>query len=401
MSGGELIFLTILGIACGVITGIVPGIHVNLVTVLVVSFSGVLVSWFSPLGLGVFLISLAITHTFLDNIPGIYLGAPDAGQELNVLPGHRLLLRGEGHNALLYTLMGSLGALLLCVISLPLLIWLMAVLASWVQRVVGFLLIGIMAYMIAKDRKKWLQSLTLFLLAGCLGLVVFSLPSLQQPLFPLLSGLFGTSLLMVSLWQKSSIPPQQKKPLSLSLKNMSKAVSAASGMGFVAGFLPGFGSSQAAIVATNMVGDIGDEGFLALVGGINTANMLVSIGTAYAIDKARNGAIVGVMDLLGTITLPDVLIFVAVSLVAGGLATLLAISLSKTFATYITRVHYPTMAWSIIIFVTLLAIVFDGWIGLTILLTATALGLLAASWNVGKNHLLGCLILPVILYFML
>ncbi|MBT6774490.1 hypothetical protein HOA91_03905, partial [Candidatus Woesearchaeota archaeon] len=43
------------------------------------------------------------------------------------------------------------------------------------------------------------------------------------------------------------------------------------GVGFIAAFLPGFGSSQAAIVATNIVGDIGDEGFLALVGGINTA----------------------------------------------------------------------------------------------------------------------------------
>ena len=39
---------------------------------------------------------------------------------------------------------------------------------------------------------------------------------------------------------------------------MIKSVSAASGVGFIAAFLPGFGSSQAAIVATNIVGDVGE-----------------------------------------------------------------------------------------------------------------------------------------------
>ena len=401
MATAELLWFTFLGIGTGIITGLVPGIHINLVTVIVVSLSGTLLVWISPLGLAVFLISLAITHTFLDAIPSIYLGAPDAGQELNVLPGHRLLLRGEGHNALVYTLLGSLGALLLSIALLPLFIWLMNLFSLWVQRVVGYLLIVIMMYMIGKDRRTWLKSLTLFLLSGCLGLFVFSLPYLRQPLFPLLSGLFGISLLIVSLWQKSTIPPQKEKPLHLSRKHLFKAVSAASGVGFIAAFLPGFGSSQAAIVATQVVGDLGDEGFLTLVGGINTANMLISLGTAYALAKARNGSIVGVLDILGSISLSHLMIFLAVSLIAGGSATLLGIWLSRLFARHIAKVNYRALVMGIIIFITVLAVVFDGVVGLTILLTATALGLIAASWNIGKNHLLGCLIVPVILYFIL
>src|SRR3989338_10953834 len=189
-----------------------------------------------------------------------------------------------------------------------------------------------MLYMITREKDKKLKSFALFMLSGCLGLLVFSIPTLKKPLFPLLSGLFGFSLLFMSLFQKSKIPKQDlNKPLTITKKNVIKSVSAASGMGFVAAFLPGFGSSQAAIIGTNIVGDIGDEGFLSLVGGINTANMLISIGTAYALDKARNGAIVAVNELLGSIGLKEMLIFLAVSLVAGGIAALATILMSRMF----------------------------------------------------------------------
>ena len=399
----EILIALILGVIIGIFTGLTPGIHVNLVAVIVVSLSSLLLTFTSPIILGVFIVSLAITHSFLDALPSIYLGAPDAGQELNVLPGHRLLHRGEGHNAIVYTLIGAMGSLLAGVILFPVFLASMAWLAPIVSEWIGYLLIGIMTYMILKDKGKRIKSLTAFLLSGCLGLIVLNgLPNLRQPLFPLLSGLFGFSILLLSLLQKSVIPKQHlSKPLTISNKNMAKAVSAASGMGFAAGFLPGFGSSQAAIIGTEIVGDIGDEGFLTLVGGINTANMLISIGTAYILDKARNGAIVAINQLMGGIDFSAMILFVAVAVIAGGIATILALGISKQFATWIVKVKYNYVVWSIIGFITLLTLYFDGVIGFMILVTATALGLVTSYWNIGKNHLMGCLVLPVILYFVL
>ena len=199
---------------------------------------------------------------------------------------------------------------------------------------------------------------------------------------------------MESLRQKSVIPTQKSAPLSLSKKNLAKSISAASGMGFVAAFLPGFGSAQAAIIATNAVGDIGDEGFLTLVGGLNTANVLISIAAAYVLDKARNGAIVAVKDLIGGVGFQEMLLFVGVALVAGGAAALLTIYLSKSFSKIIVKVNYTKLLLGIIIFITLLAFYFDGFIGFTIFLTATAVGLVNSALFVGKNHLMGCLVLP-------
>jgi putative membrane protein len=397
-----IIISVILGISSGIITGLIPGIHVNLISLLVLSFSPLLLTITSPLALGIYIISLAITHTFLDSLPGIYLGAPDAGTELNVLPGHRLLLKGEGHNAVVYTVIGSLGCLILGIILFPIFIISMEKIYPLVKGLIGYILIAIMSYMILKDKGKRIKSLTVFLLAGCLGLLVFSIPNLNQPLFPLLSGLFGFSILLVSLLQKSTIPEQDlSKPLTITKKNTIKSISAASGVGFIAAFLPGFGSSQAAIIATNIVGDIGDEGFLALVGGINTANMLISIATAYVLNKARNGAILTVNKILGSINLETMIIFLGVAIVVGGIASILAIKISKIFAHYIVKVKYNLIVYSIIGFITILTIYFDGFLGLTILLTSTAIGLLTSMWSIGKNHLMGCLILPVILYFIL
>ncbi|MBS3116549.1 tripartite tricarboxylate transporter permease [Candidatus Woesearchaeota archaeon] len=398
----EILMALMLGVLTGVLTGLTPGIHINLVSVLVLSFSPALLLITSPIVLAVYIISLAITHTFLDALPSIYLGAPDEAQALNVLPGHRLLKKGEGHNAIVYTVIGSLGSLLLGMILFPFFITSMDFIFPYVKKVMGYLLLLIMVYMILRCTGKRLESLVIFLISGVLGLLVLTGLSLHQPLFPLLSGLFGISTLVSSLLQKSVIPKQDlHKPLTLSRKNTVKSVSAATGVGFIAAFLPGFGSSQAAILATNVVGDIGDEGFLSLVGGINTANMLISIATAYALDKARNGAIVVVKDLIDAIGFQEMMLFLGIALVAGGLASILTLLLSKTFATFIVKVPYEKITWGIISFILLLTFFFDGFLGFIILLTATAMGLVCSFWGVAKNHLMGCLILPVILFFLL
>jgi len=240
----------------------------------------------------------------------------------------------------------------------------------------------------------------MFLLAGIVGLIVLNTPNLKQPLFPLLSGLFGVSILLLSLLQDSKIPKQKNSELTLSKTNTIKATSAATGVGFCAAFLPGFGSSQAAIVAQQFVGDLGDEGFLTLVGGINTANMLISIATAYTLNKARNGAIL-VVKQLTEISLDTVIIFLISALITAGLAFILGVKISRIFCRIIVKVNYKALVISIIVFITLITIFFDSWFGLLILITSTAIGLTTSELGIGKNHLMGCLILPVILFFVL
>ena len=118
----EVLIAALLGIIAGIFTGLIPGVHINLVSLLVVSLSVYLLDIFSLPSLGVFIISMAITHTFLDVLPAIFLGAPDADTALGVLPGHKLLLQGMGYEAIKLTVIGSLFSLILALFLFPLFI---------------------------------------------------------------------------------------------------------------------------------------------------------------------------------------------------------------------------------------------------------------------------------------
>ena len=397
----ELIIAMLFGLMSGIFTGLIPGIHVNLISILVLSFSAILLQYVSPIIVSVYILSLAISHSFLDSLPSIYLGAPDEAQALNVLPGHKLLNRGEGHNAILCTVIGSYGSLLVCLLFFVFFVKGMSFVYPLIKSSIGYILIIVSAIMIYREKGKRIKSLLLFILSGILGIIVFSIPNMKQPLFPMLSGLFGFSIMLVSLLQKSEIPKQHFDiPLQLKNKSMIKSISAASSVGFIAAFLPGFGNSQAAILANTLIGEDSNEAFLTLVGGINTANMLISIGTAYALSKSRNGAILAIRELLD-INLTEVVLFLLVAVTVGGLATIATLKISKIFSKFVVRFDYVKIIFSIIIFITILTFIFDFVPGLLILITATAIGLTASFLGVGKNHLMGSLILPVTLYFIL
>ena len=68
----EIILALILGCLAGCITGLIPGIHVNLISILLISVSGYLLGFTNPMSLAVFIIAMAITHTFLDSIRHLF-----------------------------------------------------------------------------------------------------------------------------------------------------------------------------------------------------------------------------------------------------------------------------------------------------------------------------------------
>ena len=153
-------------------------------------------------------------------------------------------------------------------------------------------------------KKSW--SLFIFLLSGILGLIVLNWPNFKQPLFPLLSGFFGVSTLLISLNQKSKIPKQKiTETIKVGKVKTTKAIGASVISGSLAGLLPGLGSAQAAILSMAMVGNIGDYAFMILIGGINTVNFTFSLASLYTLERARNGAVVVVLELLEKITLPQ------------------------------------------------------------------------------------------------
>lgn len=103
------------GTGLGCLTGLVPGLHPNTLAALLAA---------APLlGAGpgaVLLVSAAVAHTFLNVVPALVLGVPDPDVALSMLPGHDLVRRGEGEDAVLHSAAGSLAGLVLALAAVPL-----------------------------------------------------------------------------------------------------------------------------------------------------------------------------------------------------------------------------------------------------------------------------------------
>ncbi len=400
----EILFAIFCGCCAGIITGLIPGIHINLVSLLLVSLSGYMLGFTSPLALAVFIISMAVTHTFLDPIPSIFLGAPDADQALNVLPGHKLLMQGMGYEAVKLTVIGSLLSLILTLILIPFMLPAVPKIYSFLQPHMGYILIAVVVFMLLKEKgfNGIFWGTFVFLLSGILGIIVLGFPNLTQPLFPMLSGLFGLSVLITSLNDNVEIPKQRiTETIKVGKVNKIKAIGAAVFSGSLTGIFPGLGAAQAAIIGMQIVGEIGMYAFMILIGGINTVNFVFSLATFYTLEKARNGAIVAVLEIIKNINLNELIILMCAALIAGGIATFLALKIARVFSKVINMINYRMICISIISLISALAFVFSGFIGLLVLGTSAALGMIAPAVGVKRSNAMGCLLLPVIFYFLL
>lgn len=397
----EIVVAVLVGNLLGTFTGIMPGIHINLVSVLIFNFLSFFLAFAEPLTIAVAILSMAITHTFVDGVPSIYLGAPDESNVLCVLPGHRMLLRGEGHNACLLMVAGSLGSLVLSLSLFPFFIFLLQIFYPMIKPYIGYLLLFIAIFLIIKEKHSKLWASIVFLLSGILGILVLNNPKLDDPLFPMLSGLFGVSTLLLSIFQKIKIPEQKATAIEIPEKGAYKTIVSSVAAGTLASFLPGLGTSQIATLGSQLVKGMGDAGFLILVGGINTVNMVASLVTWYVIQKERNGAIAVMAQIMGDLTTFHLLIFIAVVLLSTFFATWCSITLSKKFCSFVQKVHYGKLCWGIISFIALLVLVISHGVGFLVFIIATAIGVVPVLKGVGKNYLMGCLLIPVILYFLL
>ena len=396
----EIMIALALGVFIGIFTGLTPGIHVNLVAATLFALSPILLRHFEPLSLAVFITALAVTHSFLDTIPSIYLGAPENENALAVLPGQKMLLQGEGFQAVKITILGTYTGLITAILLIPLFIFSAKTIFSFLKPYLVYLLIILMVYMILKEKQRF-WSFLLFTVSGSLGVIVFSISNLKEPLFPLLSGLFGVSGLLISYFENTKIPAQRiSSKIELEIKDLVKAVAGSSIGVFFIQFFPGLGPAQGAVIASQAIREMKDKTYLALVGAMGTMSVVFSLVTFYTLGKAKDGSIVLISRLLD-IDLNSFMILVVVLLVAGSVSVFLVLFFSKIFSRLTSKVNYRVLVITIISFIFFMCLVINGFIGVLILITAAAIGLIAPLKGIGRNHAMGCLILPVIFYLLL
>ena len=218
----------------------------------------------------------------------------------------------------------------------------------------------------------------------------------------MLSGLFGISTLIISLNSKVKIPKQKLDgKIQISKSRWLRAIGISIFSGGSVALLPGLGSAAAGVMGNELTGNLGDQGFLVLIGGISTVNMTVSLLTFYALSKARNGAIVVVKDIINSIDFFQLVGFLSVCLVAGSVAAVLALVLSRKFASLICKINYRRLVLVIIGFVSLLVFWFSGWLGGLVMTVSMFIGMIPSFTGVKKSLNMGCLMLPAMIWFLI
>ncbi len=423
-----LVASILIGYLLGLISGLTPGIHTNNFALLLVAASPFFIGYgFGPMYVAVIIISNSITHTFLDIIPSIFLGAPDADTALAVLPGHRLLLQGRAIEAIRLSAIGSFGSV---IASLLLLIPLLFIFRGYylIQGYIGFILLFIVMIMLISENGERIEgqgslahlkfkgyATLLFLLSGILGLLSFereflieSLIGLPNPsvLFPLFSGLFGAPLLIQSILSKTVIPEQMKGAFHLTRYRVLRGIATGTMAGAIVSFLPGVSSAIGTLLSRLFIKDDltidSHREFLVSLSGVNTANSIFCLVVLYVIGKSRSGAMIAVNEIYDAAMWDSsvLIVFVTVIFFVSLISYFSTVIAGERASAVLPHINYQVMCIAVLIVITAMVVLFTGWFGLIIFLSSVPLGLMPTYAKVRRSHLMGVLMLPLIIMFM-
>lgn len=395
----EIIVFALLGTLTGIASGLIPGMHINTIAVLLL---GVFYKYGLPAEeLSYFIAAMAVSHAISEFVPSTFLGAPNEATALSIAPAHRYLKKGRGYEAVALCAIGGVFSVIILAFALPGLLWLIPAIYALIRPHIAYVLIAAMAAIIMREKKaKW--AMFVFALSGIFGIA--SLNSKVNSTFvllPVLSGLFGLSGLALSWFSEPEIPSQRKKA-RLNLKRC--ATSSFFGLlgGIIAGILPGLGASQSTIIVQQIFRIKGSRRFLVSLGAIAVSDVILSILAIYLIGNPRSGGAVAIAGILGgnALALKDVLVFAGIGMFSAGVSAHVVLKIARMFGKMIANVNYRAVVALSASFLALLIVYFTGINGLLIALTGTAIGVIPSCMGVKKSLLLGCLIVPTVLYFL-
>ena len=394
----EILLFLFLGILAGTFTGLMPGIHINLIGAALVSGTFSILAGINPLYLVVFIVAMSITHVFFDFIPSVFLGAPEEGTELSVLPGHEMLKKGQGFQAVYLASIGcSYGLLIFLLLIFPL-YFISLFIKNLPGAIIAVGLIAVSLNMIFLEKKKF-SALFVFLLTGILGFIVFNM-ELREPLLPLLTGLFGSASLFFSIKQKTRIGKQEtEKKIKVSIKKEKKALLGSAIFSPLSLFLPALSSGQIAIIS-NQFAKADRKSFLFMLGMITMLTMCLSFLGLFLISKTRTGSAAAIKNLVGILDWRVFVLIILVILISGILSFFFVNKVSKKFLLVLEKINYSKASVITIIVIMVMTFLVSGILGFLVLAVSTLTGIYCISSGVKRTNMIGCLILPTIIIYL-
>ena len=426
----EMLALSVsIGFVLGLVSGLIPGIHTNNFALILLALSPAISEMgFSNIDIAAIILANSIAHTFLNIIPAVYLGVPDAETALAVLPGHRMLLDGMGMAAIRLSAIGSAGSIVVSLlIAIPLALFFGRYYATILANM-HWILLGIVVLMILTESGIYIEgqgslvhlkykfyAIIVLLLAGALGMIAFENEGLMHPFFQfgqssillsLLTGLFGASVLIVSMLTGSTMPAQNRRSVKMRSRWVMRGIVVGSIAGSLVAWLPGVSSAVATVIARSAIRGRLEEHrtrtmeFIVSVSGTNTSNAIFGLIALFVIGYPRSGAMVAVRELIGMkLDMHLVLLFLIIVVLVSIASYIATIVIGDFVPSVLVHVNYQKLCMAILAGLVLMVLTFNGVFGLAVFMTALPIGMLPYYAGIRKSHAMGVLLLPVMMYY--
>jgi len=407
------------GCLLGLVSGMVPGIHVNTLAAMLVSLSALITTQYDVLAIVV--LCAAVVHSFVSIVPSMLLGAPDPDTALAVLPGHRLLLEGRGIEAIRLSALGSLCSAVLGIALAPAFVLFLLMGYPALLDHMGLLLLGVMVVMVVSERPSTGSALAavvkatcILVLSGVLGVLALKggevmYTQADAVLMPLLTGLFGAPLLIESvLTPPPSIPPQTSAAEGIEGRRTLRGVLTGTAAGALVSWMPGVSASVGTLLTRLLLsrGELNrmDDAreYMVSISGVNTSDVVFSLLTLYVAHRSRSGAMVAIEQLFPpTMWSPPYVVALMLSLMVASLVGYTAtIRLGAMLLRTLYRIRLRTLTLGTLAFLLMLVAVLTGAFGIVVFLSAIPVGLLCGTLGVRRSNTMGVLLIPATLYFL-
>ncbi|MFC5135651.1 MULTISPECIES: tripartite tricarboxylate transporter permease [Haloferacaceae] len=397
-AGAALAFL-LCGAALGTASGLVPGLHANNFALLLAGLAPSIPA--DPLLVGVAMLGAGVVHSFLDIVPALALGVPDAATAVAALPGHRLVIAGRGREAIRLSAVGSGLAVALAVpLALPI-TWLMARGYPTVRAHLPLVLAGVVVFLVVTEssRRAAVGGLVAFLASAALGVATLDVdPSAPLDvggvLAPLFAGLFGAPVLVDALGGEG-VPPQSDARITMEKRDLGVSATAGSLAGAVVGYVPGISAAIASVAALPAVPrSEADRGFIVATSGANTANTVFALFALVALGTPRTGVTVAIDRAEVPLALPILLVACATAAACGFALVLLV---GDAYLRVVGSADYTRLSVGVLCLLCLVSYAFAGAFGVGVFVVAALLGLVPPRLGARRVHLMGVLIGPLML----
>ncbi len=411
------------GFLIGCTSGLTPGLHVNNLALLLAAVAPGF-GFASPEAVGVALVAASVTHTFLDIVPSVVIGVPDESMALVALPGHRMVLDGDGPEAVVLSAAGSMLAVVFAFAAAVPVALVMSRVYPAVSAYMPHLLVATVAFLLVTERGGEVgrhgdtrgrdavavraKAAVVLGASGLLGYYVLTHepgaealvgePSLLTPLFV---GLFGVPILVASATENAEIPEQDGDGVVLSRRSV--VVNAVGGgiAGSIVGWLPGVSPAVATGFVQSLLPDSETEPesmreFIVAVSGVDSSNAVFALLALYLVGFPRSGVMVALDRVdVGMDTGPVAVYLVAVGVVAVG-SFGVTVFLGRRAFDVVRRLNYRALSIGVVVLLVAVTFVFSGFVGLPILVAATVVGLVPNYTRVRRVNCMGALLLPLI-----